>query len=99
MSSCTNVNCNSLFEATEFSVVVRTNTSEELCSALNEHECVYFFHFMEKVICLLWFDLGFGHFGCLAYRNGGLCRNRQYPLQQNLVLTCIQINQKKSEVS
>ena len=33
--SCTNVNCNSLFEAratTEFSDVVRTNTSEDLCN-------------------------------------------------------------------
>ena len=38
MSSCTNVNCNSLFEATEFSVVVRTNTSEELCRAFDIHE-------------------------------------------------------------
>ena len=39
MSSCTNVNCNSLFEATEFSVVVRTNTSEELCSAKHKWVC------------------------------------------------------------
>ena len=70
MSSCTNVNCNSLFEATEFSVVVRTNTSEELCSALNEHECVHSFNFMEEVVCL--FSLTWG-LGCLAYTNWGLC--------------------------
>ena len=88
MSSCTNVNCNSLFEATEFSVVVRTNTSEELCSALNKHECVYSFNLMEKscLFALVWFDLGFGDFGCLAYTNLSFV-NYQYPLLPDFVLT------------